>query len=242
MGTPCAATCTGALLARWTAALSCSLLSQQSPAAHHYLPWRHMLMMLACLTVIRAGEASRCGKGVAGASMYEGGMRAGCVHNGCMIPQPPCMCREHSMDEAARYLDAARLPQHAPRGQSVVVSAEVFELLRLKDRAMDNTKEGITIADCSHRDMPLIYANEAFARITGYSVAESLGKNCRFLQVCEGAWMHPASTLPCHAHAHADQSGPCMQGSRSPCATGGLACGCAAVSGMHCGPGGLDIL
>lgn len=31
--------------------------------------------------------------------------------------------------------------------------------------------------------MPLIYANEAFARITGYSVAESLGKNCRFLQV-----------------------------------------------------------
>jgi len=31
--------------------------------------------------------------------------------------------------------------------------------------------------------MPLIYANEAFARISGYSVAESLGKNCRFLQV-----------------------------------------------------------
>ncbi|EIE21789.1 hypothetical protein COCSUDRAFT_17195 [Coccomyxa subellipsoidea C-169] len=47
---------------------------------------------------------------------------------------------------------------------------------------MDNTKEGITIADCSQPDMPLIYANEAFARITGYSVAESLGKNCRFLQ------------------------------------------------------------
>ena len=35
----------------------------------------------------------------------------------------------------------------------------------------------------SQADMPLIYANEAFARITGYSVAESLGKNCRFLQV-----------------------------------------------------------
>lgn len=36
---------------------------------------------------------------------------------------------------------------------------------------------------CSQPDMPLIYANEAFARITGYSVADSLGKNCRFLQV-----------------------------------------------------------
>ena len=62
--------------------------------------------------------------------------------------------------------------------------SQAFELLRLKDRAMDNTKEGITIADCSLPDMPLIYANEAFARITGYSVAEALGKNCRFLQVC----------------------------------------------------------
>lgn len=40
---------------------------------------------------------------------------------------------------------------------------------------------------CSQADMPLIYANEAFARITGYSVAESLGKNCRFLQVSSAA-------------------------------------------------------
>ena len=90
------------------------------------------------------------------------------------------------MDKAALYFDPAHLPEHAPRGGSVTVSAEVFELLQLKDRAMDNTKEGITIADCSRKDMPLIYANEAFARITGYSVSESLGKNCRFLQVFDG--------------------------------------------------------
>ena len=44
--------------------------------------------------------------------------------------------------------------------------------------------QGITIADCSHPEMPLIYANEAFTRITGYSLDETLGKNCRFLQVC----------------------------------------------------------
>ena len=43
--------------------------------------------------------------------------------------------------------------------------------------------QGITIADCSHAEMPLIYANEAFTRITGYSLDETLGKNCRFLQV-----------------------------------------------------------
>ena len=43
--------------------------------------------------------------------------------------------------------------------------------------------KGVICLMCSQADMPLIYANEAFARITGYSVAESLGKNCRFLQV-----------------------------------------------------------
>jgi PAS domain-containing protein len=91
--------------------------------------------------------------------------------------------RTHSVDKAALYLDDPEPgPGHWALGGSVTISREAFELLRLKDRAMDNTKEGITIADCSLPDMPLIYANEAFARITGYSVAESLGKNCRFLQ------------------------------------------------------------
>ena len=43
-------------------------------------------------------------------------------------------------------------------------------------------QEGITIADCSHPDMPLIYANAGFARTTGYSINYTIGKNCRFLQ------------------------------------------------------------
>lgn len=47
---------------------------------------------------------------------------------------------------------------------------------------MDATLEGITIADARVEDSPLIYVNRAFARITGYSVAETIGKNCRFLQ------------------------------------------------------------
>ncbi|WIA44333.1 hypothetical protein OEZ86_007123 [Tetradesmus obliquus] len=47
---------------------------------------------------------------------------------------------------------------------------------------MDAVKEGITIADCSKPDMPLMYVNMGFCRITGYSLAEVLYKNCRFLQ------------------------------------------------------------
>ncbi|EFJ44101.1 hypothetical protein VOLCADRAFT_65257 [Volvox carteri f. nagariensis] len=47
---------------------------------------------------------------------------------------------------------------------------------------MDVLQEGITIADCSMPDMPLIYANAGFVRTTGYSVEYVIGKNCRFLQ------------------------------------------------------------
>lgn len=54
--------------------------------------------------------------------------------------------------------------------------------LELKDRALAASAEGITIADAGFPDNPLIYANAGFERLTGYSVAEVLGRNCRFLQ------------------------------------------------------------
>lgn len=54
--------------------------------------------------------------------------------------------------------------------------------LDLKDRALGAAAEGITISDPSLPDNPLIYANSGFERITGYSAASVLGRNCRFLQ------------------------------------------------------------
>jgi len=52
----------------------------------------------------------------------------------------------------------------------------------LKERAMDEAPVGITIADARREDMPLIYVNEAFERLTGYDRSAALGRNCRFLQ------------------------------------------------------------
>ncbi|MEO0584453.1 MAG: ATP-binding protein [Bacteroidota bacterium] len=49
-------------------------------------------------------------------------------------------------------------------------------------RALEAAASGITIADFRAKDMPLIYANPAYARLTGYSIEEALGKNCRYLQ------------------------------------------------------------
>lgn len=67
---------------------------------------------------------------------------------------------------------------HADVDEDVRAAAD----LRLKERAMDEAPVGITIADPDRPDYPIIYANAAFERITGYAVADVLGRNCRFLQ------------------------------------------------------------
>jgi len=56
------------------------------------------------------------------------------------------------------------------------------EELLLRDRAMGAATEGIVISDPNQSDNPLIYVNEGFERLTGYSRREVLGRNCRFLQ------------------------------------------------------------
>jgi PAS domain S-box-containing protein len=59
--------------------------------------------------------------------------------------------------------------------------------LRLQSRAMESSVNGILIADARAADMPLIYVNPAFERISGYSAEEVLGRNCRFLHTDDRA-------------------------------------------------------
>ncbi len=47
---------------------------------------------------------------------------------------------------------------------------------------LDECVNGVTLADPDLEDVPIIYANKAFERITGYSKEEITGHNCRFLQ------------------------------------------------------------
>jgi PAS domain S-box-containing protein len=56
------------------------------------------------------------------------------------------------------------------------------EQLELYERAMDGANVGITIADASGSDRRLVYANEGFEAVTGYSPKDAVGRNCRFLQ------------------------------------------------------------
>jgi len=56
------------------------------------------------------------------------------------------------------------------------------EALRLKDRALAASANGIVITDPNLPDGPIVYANPAFTKITGYAPEEAVGRNCRFLQ------------------------------------------------------------
>uniref|UniRef100_A0A1D2A0P0 LOV domain-containing protein n=1 Tax=Auxenochlorella protothecoides TaxID=3075 RepID=A0A1D2A0P0_AUXPR len=86
---------------------------------------------------------------------------------------------------AARALASAPLPQ---RGAGAVMPGHQpppplnSELLLLKERALHAVREGIVIASCTLPDMPLVYVNNGFCRLTGYALEEVLGRNCRFLQ------------------------------------------------------------
>lgn len=49
-------------------------------------------------------------------------------------------------------------------------------------QAMEGSGNGIVITDSRLPDNPIIYCNEAFEQLTGYSFQEIIGRNCRFLQ------------------------------------------------------------
>jgi PAS domain S-box-containing protein len=47
---------------------------------------------------------------------------------------------------------------------------------------LDECVNGVTLADPDFEDAPIVYANKAFERLTGYSQEDIIGFNCRFLQ------------------------------------------------------------
>lgn len=58
----------------------------------------------------------------------------------------------------------------------------IAEAAHLRNRAIESTNNAIVIAKASRAEgNPIIYVNPAFERITGYSAAEILGRDARFL-------------------------------------------------------------
>lgn len=54
--------------------------------------------------------------------------------------------------------------------------------LKMLERAVQAASQGIIITDPNRANNPIVYVSPGFERLTGYSSAEVIGKNCRFLQ------------------------------------------------------------
>jgi PAS domain S-box-containing protein len=69
--------------------------------------------------------------------------------------------------------------------RDITTRMQAEERMRLLESAVDNTQDGILITEAKHVDAPgpeLLYVNQAFTRITGYDLAEVLGRTPRLLQ------------------------------------------------------------
>ncbi|NAS12277.1 PAS domain S-box protein [Poritiphilus flavus] len=66
--------------------------------------------------------------------------------------------------------------------QDITAQMEAGNTLEIRKRALDATASGLIIADAKLNRFPIIYVNNAFEQITGYTSQEVMGLNCDFLQ------------------------------------------------------------
>ena len=79
-------------------------------------------------------------------------------------------------------LDDPRVGGVVLNARDVTERRRAEEELRLRDRAIASSSNGIVITDPNLPDNPIVYANRGFERMTGYASEEAMGRNCRFLQ------------------------------------------------------------
>ncbi|WP_262965616.1 PAS domain-containing protein [Methylobacter psychrophilus] len=65
---------------------------------------------------------------------------------------------------------------------SFIVEKDSGLIPQVLSAILDECINGVTLADPDLDDAPIIYANKAFERLTGYTQEEIIGHNCRFLQ------------------------------------------------------------
>ena len=70
-------------------------------------------------------------------------------------------------------------PATAPTGQRAWVGRDLSALL---GSALAASSNGLAICDATAADLPLVYVNPAFERLSGYPAGQLLGRNARFLQ------------------------------------------------------------
>ncbi len=85
--------------------------------------------------------------------------------------------RSRGNQPALRFDDAMEQLRSVQKGDQFSGSSGI-----LFEQAVAQTRIAITLVDPHSPGNPIVFANRAFSRLTGYSEEESVGRNCRFLQ------------------------------------------------------------
>ena len=128
----------------------------------------------------------------------------------------PIELRVRHKDGSWRYLESVgRNMSEDPSISGVVINAwditqrkQVEDELRLRDRAIAASSNGVIITDPNQPDNPIIYVNPRFEQITGYPAEEAIGLNCRFLQGEDGSQQPVLEELRIAIGEEREWSGP----------------------------------
>lgn len=96
----------------------------------------------------------------------------------------------HQRKDGSQYFVEVHLQNMTFGGEAVYVAiildiserVEAENAIRLQNRALDSSINGVIITDANDLEYPIVYCNPAFEELTGYSRDELLGKSCRILQ------------------------------------------------------------
>lgn len=99
------------------------------------------------------------------------------------VPGRPAMAMlcGNRAGRAFHAADLALLKRLARLAIQPLTAAELNEQNALLAAVIGGSDASMTIADARSPDRPIIYANDAFLRLTGYTLEETIGHNCRFL-------------------------------------------------------------
>lgn len=98
--------------------------------------------------------------------------------------------RQFPVEAATTYVELAGAPFLYCIIRDITARRQADEHRRLLEKAVNTVSNGIIISDATQNDLPITYVNPGFEKMTGYSLADARGKNCRFLQ---GARSSPES-------------------------------------------------